>query len=277
MRNKANKSSGFSLTEVLLAVGTLAIGMIFVAGVFPAAILLSTQSTERTTAAVVANEAFAKVRLIAGDPLARVYPSDFLPNKQLIFEEVANDARDASPDPMRNSDDLPDADFAYPSSYEINPNDKQYFWSAICRRTDADSDSPVQVTVFVCRRSTPSAWYWVRHHGTSWSGVLTRTDRPGPVYIEVERRPDPDKNQLEIRDLDSINPTDEASFVDDGSVILDDITGRLYRVLNRDDLGTVTLDSDWVREGRSRVWVVPPPAGGGRYPCIAVFQKVIRF
>ena len=62
------KKNGFSLTEVLISIGVLAIGMIFVAGVFPVGIYFNTLSTERTIAAVVADEAFAKVRLYA-DPV----------------------------------------------------------------------------------------------------------------------------------------------------------------------------------------------------------------
>lgn len=63
MRNGRHNKSGFSLTEVLLAMGTLVVGMIFVAGVFPMAIQLTTIATERSIAAVAADEAFAKVRL----------------------------------------------------------------------------------------------------------------------------------------------------------------------------------------------------------------------
>ena len=54
---------GFSLAETLIALGILAVGMLFIAGVFPVAIRLTTISAERTTAAVVAEEAFAKVQL----------------------------------------------------------------------------------------------------------------------------------------------------------------------------------------------------------------------
>ena len=57
--NNELKNSGFSLTEVLLAVGTLAIGMIFISGTFLTGIYFATIATERTIAAVAANEAFA--------------------------------------------------------------------------------------------------------------------------------------------------------------------------------------------------------------------------
>ena len=59
---------------------------------------------------------------------------------------------------------------------------------------------------------------------------------------------------------------------------MDDDTGRIYRVLERypyPDDETILLDRDW--EGGDNVWVVPPPVNGGRNPCIAIYQEVIRF
>ena len=66
-------------------------------------------------------------------------------------------------------------------------------------------------------------------------------------------------------------------LINDGYTIIENTTGQIYRVLERyaqqDD--TILLDQDW--RGGDSVWVVPPPASGGRYPCIGVYQKVIRF
>ena len=65
--NNEVKNAGFSLTEILLAVATLGIGMLFIAGTFLAGIHFSTIATEQTTAVVVADEAFAKIRLYGID------------------------------------------------------------------------------------------------------------------------------------------------------------------------------------------------------------------
>ena len=66
-----------------MAVGIMAVGMVFIAGVFPVGIHFTTIATERTIAAVVADEAFAKIKLYArgnlvdpklGQVGARVHP-----------------------------------------------------------------------------------------------------------------------------------------------------------------------------------------------------------
>lgn len=249
---KKRKHKGFSLTEVLLAVGTLAVGMIFVAGVFPAGILFSTVATERTIAAVAADEAFAKLRIVAASP----HPVD--PNYPLIsaghfpfvnsmsFEEAVA-AEGVTLDPQV---------FAYPSIDEIDVTQKRYFWSALCRRTAPDPNSPVQVTVFVCRRAG--------------AGL----NRPAPFQVGV-------LGNVGDNTLTVVNEGEE-TFVNDGHLIVDDETGRLYRVLERITVegagDKLTLEENW--RGPSvpaSVWVVPPPVGGGRYPCIAVYQKVMRF
>ena len=78
MRKLRNFNKGFSLTECLLAIGILAVGMLFIAGVFPVGIHFTTVATERTIAAVVADEAFAKIRLYAlGEPNNPLVGIDF--------------------------------------------------------------------------------------------------------------------------------------------------------------------------------------------------------
>ena len=75
MRRK-RKNDGFSLTEVLMSVGILTVGLIFVAGVFPVGIHFATIATERTIAAVVADEAFAKIRLYELDFTSSGWPAN---------------------------------------------------------------------------------------------------------------------------------------------------------------------------------------------------------
>jgi len=122
----------------------------------------------------------------------------------------------------------------------------------------------MQVTVFVCRRTRASPVYW--------NPVGGDADRPMPFPVGVSGSAG--------TDVLTIQGGREA-FINDGYTIVDNETGRLYRVLERDasQPDTIVLDRPWDVDSPApdMVWVVPPPAGGGRYPCIAVYQKVIRF
>jgi len=77
----------------------------------------------------------------------------------------------------------------------------------------------------------------------------------------------------------TIDTPGEEAFVNDGYTIVDNQTGWVYRVLQRDAgaPNTIILDRVWRSALADSVWVVPPPVGGGRGPCIAVYQKMIRF
>jgi len=248
---KEYKKSGFSLTEVLMAVGTLAVGMIFVGGTFLAGIYYSTVATERTIAAVAADEAFAKVRLYGvnlDSPVWQVAePNTFC----VDFNEVS--AIDIDPN-----------EFAYPSTKQ-NLAEKGYFWSALCRLVDSNENN-VQVTVFVSRKTGTNTKY--RNPAYPFD-LAKAVDFPRPVRMAV--------SYGGISDELNILEAERENWVNDGSTIVENTTGDVYRVLERyaSQPNTILLDRPW--QGGDFVWAVPPPISGGRYPCIAVYQKVIRF
>jgi len=243
---------GFSLTEVLIAVGTLAIGLTFIGGTFLAGIHLSTVSTERTIAAVVADEAFAKVKLYGLD----ITDPDLATDSQVPFETLSHTfGAQTAIDPN---------EFAYPSTRKLL-DDKQYFWSALCRVVSTDpNDRLVQLTVFVSRKVLRNGGYV---GGSLW---------PIPVEVAVSAVTGAgNENRLRIDD------TDQQLYIGEGAKIVSGETGRIYRVLESDpvDVDVIVLDTAWQGGGvgSSSVWVVPPPPSGGRRPCIAVYQKLIRF
>jgi prepilin-type N-terminal cleavage/methylation domain-containing protein len=255
--NNEQKHSGFSLTEVLIAVGILSVGMIFVAGVFPAGIYLTTIATERTIAAVAADETFAKIKIYATGDMNDT--SDDIKLEELRTNVLKPDELTDFNDIFPAIDDANCNEFLYPST-DTDESEKQYRWLALFRRTDAN-DRLVQITVFVSRRVSPNLKY--RTPSGSDDG-----DWPIPVKVNVSGTAG--NNELTI--------TGEKTYINDGYTIVDDATGRIYRVLERykSPDNTILLDRNW--EGTpGDVWVVPPPVGGGRYPCIAVYQKVIRF
>jgi len=241
MRN-TRQYRGFSLIEVLLAVGTLAIGMIFIGGTFLTGIHFATISTERTIAAVAADEAFAKIRLYGVN----------LTDPNLLVDQLT---------PLEALNTIAAEEFAYPSITTLT--EKQYYWSALCRQVGSDpTNRLVQVTVFVSRKVGNSTMY----PGGS--------QRPAPIKVDVSTVAGAgNENKL------TVNVAGEEIYINGGSTIADNQTGRLYRVLQRDPVAPniIVLDRPWLEGPSSSVWVVPPPVGGGRYPCIAIYQKVIRF
>jgi len=248
-------AKGFSLMEVLLAVGILAVGMLFIAGVFPVGIYFTTVASERTIAATAADEAFAKVVLLAHDPLCPLNAGNFQNPYSASFEEIA-DANRALLVPLVQP--IPADCFAYPSTPSIDPTAKKYWWSAVCRRVDLLDPCSVQATVFISRKAGVTA---------------TR-----PIAVPVGVSGTTGSYELTI--------TGDKTLINDGYTIVDDASGQIYRVLERlapplDDR-IIRLDKPWRPDLSPQfltgiVWVVPPPVGGGRYPCIAVYQKVMRF
>jgi prepilin-type N-terminal cleavage/methylation domain-containing protein len=271
-RNRINK--GFSLAEVLMAMGILSIGMIFIAAVFPAGVQFATIATERTIAAAAADEAFAKIRLYATDPNAIGHNAAY-PNK--AFEPI-DLAVTCNLFPMPNP--MPAKwsaiEYLYPSDNNINWRDKIYSWSAIWRRELEDQTCKnVQVTVFVCRRAGLVSNYY-RCSGTIPVTIQGGNPFPTPVPVEITAINGDDH----IRITESVKCTLELArtFLMEGSTIVDGETGFLYRVLRHDiNPEIVILDRIFSGSGIRDVWVIPPPVNGGRNPCIAVFQKVMRF
>jgi hypothetical protein len=260
---KNRRHAGFSLTETLLAVGTLAIGLMFIAGTFLTGVYFSSTSTERTIGAVAAGEALAKMRIYGLDPNHASLKTDALvPYEQLVT--------------------IPAEDYLYPSTREEST--RQYSWSALCRRMSAGSRL-VQCTVFISRQ-TAGATYRVRKTGAEAPQLGTPDpDLPRPVRVNLVQDANA-ANTAEVRLKDAVpnDGIDELAFVNDGCFLVDDQTGQIYNVLERyaGQPDKIRLDRPWTGGVLSApaggwAWVVPPAASGGRNPVVAVYQDVVRF
>lgn len=224
-----------------MAVGTLAMGMVFIAGTFLVAIHLTTVSSERSIAVVVAEEAFAKVRIFGIDP----NDPNLLDDGQIPFELL---------NPVAVNE------FSYPSTRTIAY--KQYFWSALCRREASVPNRVVQVTVFVSRKIGAGSTYegpWVDRPVAMLVGV---TGLAGDVVLTIE----PGKERW-------INGG--YTIVEDET---GEIYRVIERGADGAPPDQITLDPATPWMGGTQVWVVPPAIiGSSRGPCIAVYQTKIPF
>lgn len=294
--NRIRNNTGFSLTEVLIAVGIMAVGLVMVAMVFPVGVKLTALTTERTIGAVAADEAFAKIQLYGlrnfqywpsaqiagGDPNATYYTCDDFQYASLFAQDpidlIYGNLNDVPLDPTWS-------EFRYPSTVLSAGQQQNYHWSALCRRMGAKQ---VEVTVFVTRKIAPASLYRAWNYDVSgpvYSAALN-SPWPKPVPVNVDYF-NAQPNQLIIKNGPAFLATESIYFFDDGYTIVDDSTGKIYRLLEVDHAsGTLTLQQEWVWLGSPlspvdevdrTIWVVPPAVGSDRYPCVGVYQKSLRF
>lgn len=187
------KQNGFSLTEVLLATGILAMGFVLIALVFPVGIKLTSLATEKTLSPAIGQEAQSIVWLYGLDPAntllvqnplsipsaptySKVFSPEYLTNQSLIYfcdkyDPTFNPATDPLPTAgTAQYQDLMDAisnqlaaDSLYPSFpsgyLKQHPDQKQrYCWIALCR-PNAAVPKGAEVNVFVCRKIEGARYY----------------------------------------------------------------------------------------------------------------------
>ena len=292
---------------MLIATGIMAIGLVLIATIFPVGVKLTGMSAERSIAAVVADEAFAKIQLYGLRDFADWPPIDpsttctdfmFSTYFDLGTDAIPGTIDDVYVDSMWN-------EFLYPSASMPVDEDQKYHWSALCRRTDARD---VQVTVFVTRKTFAG----MNYYGYPYDGAnyVPNQIENWPSLVPVNVEYDPTKTtssplkELEIlpNDVDNLKwgANTVLGFFDEGYTIVNDRDGKIYRILEmKDELPqpvtdgireTIVLYEDWQWDGYDSdplippataqvetIWVVPPGVGSTRYPCVGVSQKVIHF
>ena len=310
---------------MLIATGIMAIGLVMVATIFPVGVKLTALTTERTIAAVVADEAFAKIQLYGlrdfefpdGSPKWVVLDpsiacSDFQYVTSYTGPDGFADNGDETVASYGANGSLGGGDDVYLTQYPSTPlpagQRHNYHWSALCRRVGAKN---VQVTVFVTRKIAAASLYRAWDYDPTVPDFVANAANPWPKPVPVNvqynynNQDPPPLRELVLDTTDTINAEWDSDlgqtdvvfrFFDEGYTIVNNRDGKIYRVLemkDADDNGireTIVLQQDWqwfgydsnplnppITAQLETIWLVPPAAGSGRYPCVGVYQKVIRF
>jgi prepilin-type N-terminal cleavage/methylation domain-containing protein len=251
------KQNGFSLTEVLMAAGILSVGIMLVATMFPAAIYLTTVASEKTFAAIVADQAFAKMRLYGIKTV-----SD--PNQTKIFRRYWEDMNDV----------IDFEEYTYPSF----DGKWQYGWVPLCKKLNDDPcDLQYLVKLYVSRRTNPNQKFFS-------SGTLVgNSDMPIPISVKVVYT---SPNKLLI-DRFTNGPVIDFISPPPATAIVDDQSGRVFRITSKDAEDTtgrtVLIDRRWDKDINTpdNIWLLPAAVidkkPAGRNPDVEIFQKIITF
>jgi prepilin-type N-terminal cleavage/methylation domain-containing protein len=274
--NKQLRQKGFSLTEVLMATGILAMGLMLVAMAFPVGIKLVSVSTERTIGDAAIGEAVAKMHLYGIKPFNDLsWPANSDSDPLTTVDNTCTDYWRVCGTTFfpKAQDNLHEQDnqHYYPSLVPLKEEDKRYCWSILARRADTNTNQ-VQTTVLVCRIQGGSAKYYP-------SVGTTMVDAPVPVKVQVQKIGTGNR-QLKI--IPALTGSPEYKFFTEGCKIIEDATGHPCRVLELKDVDSdgnrdLILQDDYTGASPGDVWVVPPAVGGSRNPCIRVWQSDLTF
>jgi prepilin-type N-terminal cleavage/methylation domain-containing protein len=292
----SKRQPGFSLTEVLLATGILAIGFVLIATIFPAAIKLTAMAAEKTLAPAMAEEARAAVRLYDLDadklpssgPIRSVlFSAEYLTDRSLkyFFRRMISSSFDPETSPLP-AEGTPfytqlitevnrqlASDSLYPSLpaeyFAQNPSQSQrYCWTVLCRR-DPSSAEGYRVRIFLCRWRKDLRYYGFSYDKTTGTRSPIQTERPIPVPVRV--RAELNRSEVTIETNQPVYEPDTCrQFFLEGAWVVEDQSGYTYQVIKRDG-ATLTLNRKWLSgAGEFVLWVVPPAVGSNRNPCIDV-------
>ncbi|MHC4722712.1 MAG: type IV pilus modification PilV family protein [Planctomycetota bacterium] len=315
MNDKKN-TKGFSLTEVLISIGILGMGILLVAGTFPVALHFSTIATERTIASAIAEEAFSKIQLYGlgatalraseDDPNIAGIQLHALISDYDVHAHKAVAAGVQTHDEIRNHvtllPSLPEniyrfqAELTYPSHDLIVPQNfynnsmtnptedthilenQEYCWSAILRLLEREAGTVPDPAV---DRLVQVTVFVCRRGGRNIRYFESQWH--GEMTSEVSIWPQPVKIPMRRltggldSEIEFVNSINHKNLINDGYLIVDDNSGQMYRVMERYPTRD-DRDLEWPSGVIQRnFWVIPPPVTGGANPCIGVFQRLIRF
>ena len=231
------RQRGFSLTEVLIAVGTLAVGMLFVGGTFVLGVHFSVLNTEKTYTASVLQEAESMLRL-------RPWTLGDSDDRELTWVDFA--------DPNH---------YGYPSDGN-DLSQRQYSWTALVPQK-YDAGDLCRVIFFVCR-SVDTGGYSDGDGGSqAWPKPITTTVEVDVDYDNLITSEDP---YLRVGSV----------LVSDTTGMIYHVIGRGSDDKAKAFKIQPVWHKNEPDDGDAVQWILPPGKSTGKNPCIGVFSREMR-
>ncbi len=266
---------GFSLVEVLIAMGIFAVGFVAVAAMFPAGAILQRETVSQVEAQMVARNAAAIVR--SGRLTLASSTGPFKDSADLLETSGSIDLTPFSSANFKNTAAKTRwkiGDRGYPTA-QANITDRKYFWVPFIRKSKDKATSPSDwsVVVFVMRREPTQNFDFTGTPYPAPSGTIANPDDgiKVPKVVGVTATvTSPNKfnfnNKLFMQTTggqpDQVRPGD---FVADNN-------GMVYNVLDADSGGCTIVGGipPTKSGGTIKLWYAPPPAPGATSPCVRI-------
>lgn len=283
--------AGFTLMEVLVAIGIFALGFVAVAAIFPAAALMQRGTADDVESRHAERSARA---IIEAMPLTDQWDD---PDADLYFYHGGNSASTDShvkpfpPDMLTGSDAIWSLDTRSYPAHTTDPANRQYYWVPLIRDTAGNAETPSwQIYVFVFNRqagnyirdnydASDDAWKdeWANpEDGFVAEGEIDAGPPPDPpvntwsvpgvrrITITVDESGD-DSFEFADPDINDPNiPPNPRDLLRANDTLLYERNGQIYRVtkIDKDDRITVNgrIFTDEPHNPSQHIWI----AFGGR-------------
>lgn len=271
---------GFSLVEIMIAMGIFAVGFIAVAAMFPAAIILQRETMTDVEAQLIARNAQAIIAV-----------------RTFTFSTVDNtaDIKDAPLVPTPGIDDLtPFAQLAVPlntrftlgdrgyPTAEATTDERKFYWVPFLRRlkSPATGSSDFVVAALIMSRD-PSRDYTFAagNYGTPAFAIPGNpvcandaSNNKVPKVVGIDYTYDsptsPTKFQFNNRLFPTVTLAGQPDQIRPGDWFLDN-NGSLYLAKSADAAGVVPVGAVNKSAGTAvkKLWYAPPPGAGLLSPC----------
>ena len=277
---------GFSLVEVLIAMGIFAVGFVAVAAMFPAGAVLQRETVANVEAQMVARNASAFMRSVRitfspdgsfGADLRETSGSGQLQPLVSASPNVSTRLQSYWPKPDRG----------YPTS-RVSVDDRKYYWVPFLRRTSVLPDpgnANEKVIGLAKNRTDFSMLVFVMRRDGNYKFDFPGTPYPAPAGTNANAADGPTVPKV-FGVTATVTATDRFDFANRlfsqttagradqvrvGDWIADN-NGFIYKVKSADATGCVVIGGipKGPSDGTVTVWYSPPPAPGAASPCVRI-------